>query len=90
MGDGEQAAWCTGNPAVHLDLAVSVGPVPDQASADEGGRAADQINEGNVRLGDADIVHRIDGDVGMTVKPEKTISAERRAVRAGGWRRRGH
>ena len=65
MGDGEQGQrGKQRDPAVHLDLAVSVGPVPDQAGADEGGRAADQIDEGNVRLGDADIVHRIDGDVG--------------------------
>ena len=55
-GDGDQA--------VDLDLAVQVGPIADQPRADQGRRAAREVDERDVMLRDADVVHRVEGDIG--------------------------
>lgn len=49
---------------VNFDFVVFVGLMFEQLGVDEGGGVVDQIDNGNVLLGDVDVVYCVDGDIG--------------------------
>ena len=65
MRDHQQRQQCgSRDQAVDSGLAAQVGPMADAPRADQRRRAAEQVDVRDVLLRDADVAHRVEGDVG--------------------------